>query len=546
MRRVKPLKAFWLVLAMFGLVNCYDAIGRFGWQAVDLPPVKFWAFQVWVTARNIVSFTLLALVPIYVLGRKSRWIVFIAFILTCVIEFAVEYSSKVFHADLADEWINLIANTNAAEMVSFLGMVMGIVPILCVLLALLVLVWVWHLLAKADYPKFCVKNLVLGILFVVPFVVLNMLTMNWHFGIAQMRYTDFMISTVNSQVEMRGIKNACANVSVPKSVQTLIPCEQLPDVVVVIGESFTRNNWHLYGYGRNTSPRLDALRASGDVIVYTDVVGTHPVTLQAVALLLTDADAFQKQKGGWTLAELYRLAGYRTVLVSNQYGGSDDHTLLAKSYSGCEKLISGWVELPSESRYDAELVPLMASELEASGNHPTALFLHLKGAHFPVKDANPLSDVFFDDNVEPTVLAGLSAYDRDRRNRYDNALRYGDKVLGMIIDVLSRRNRPSCLFYVSDHGESPRSRSWRDYAAVDVYELPCFVWLSKQYRERFPDVAHKIIAAKDRPVQPYEMTTGLFEIGLIIPPAGSAKSFLDQDFQCHQPRKINKGRTVYR
>ena len=57
MERIKPMRrlnAFLVVLIAFGCLNGYDAISRFGWQSVDMPPVRFWAFQVWVTVRNIV------------------------------------------------------------------------------------------------------------------------------------------------------------------------------------------------------------------------------------------------------------------------------------------------------------------------------------------------------------------------------------------------------------------------------------------------------------------------------------------------------------
>ena len=191
------------------------------------------------------------------------------------------------------------------------------------------------------------------------------------------------------------------------------------------------------------------------------------------------------------------------------------------------------------------MLPFIKEELASRDGRPMVMFVHLSGMHFPVHDVNPRSDDYFSDEVEPAVLKGLSTHDRDRRNRYDNGIRYEDKVLGMIVDAIKETGRATVMFYVTDHGESPRSPEWRNFEDVDVYELPCIMWFSDEYVARFNDIFCKVKSASCRPLQTDQMTTGLIDIGLIRRDASFDKSFLDADFRGRNPRLIDKGRIVY-
>lgn len=59
-------------------------------------------------------------------------------------------------------------------------------------------------------------------------------------------------------------------------------------LVLVIGESTTRQHMSLYGYTRPTTPKLEALR--GQLTVFNEVFASRPYTIEALQQILTFAD----------------------------------------------------------------------------------------------------------------------------------------------------------------------------------------------------------------------------------------------------------------
>lgn len=255
--------AVFLVTAFFLCINLYDAFGRFGWQAVDLPPVQFFFFSLWVAVRNVVGHTLLAVAPLFLFGRLARWIVIPALCYVVGINVILKYTDRVYHAALSEIWPMLVLNTSFEEMKNFLKFTLTPTTILCTFAVCLVLFFCSRLLARAHYPRFSRRSFFYGCALIVPFVVLNMLTMNWHFGLGQTYYTDFIFSSYATWQKMKGIDSACSRQELPVKLALDTDLAQAPNVIIILGESETRNNWHLYGYPRQTTPHMDALCSGG-------------------------------------------------------------------------------------------------------------------------------------------------------------------------------------------------------------------------------------------------------------------------------------------
>lgn len=87
-------------------------------------------------------------------------------------------------------------------------------------------------------------------------------------------------------------------------------------VVWLIGESTNRSNMSLYGYGRRTTPMLDAMR--NQLIVFQDVISSEPATMSSLMKMFTPADlvspdAWYSKPDVLMLAEE---AGYKTFWIS--------------------------------------------------------------------------------------------------------------------------------------------------------------------------------------------------------------------------------------
>ena len=540
---MKRYSSFLFVLVLFGSLHAYWAISRFGFQAVDLPPVQFFLFSLWSCIRDIVTYTLLLSAPVFLFGRLAQWVVTAIWAYIIIVICSCAYVGSAFHADLSSIWIELLFNTSVDEVLGFVKMSLGVWQVMGLILMAFVIMVPFLVFQRLQAQTFSRRSVAIGVGLVLPFVCVNVLLMNWHWGVAQMPYTQFLISSVMSYERDRGFRRACENKGLPETVGVDVPRKDLPNVVIVLGESATRNNWHLYGYERHTTPRMDEICASGEGVALTDVVGVAPATVSALSYLLTDVTFETLTQGNWTLAEVMRRAGYRTVAISNQQAWEGNTSQLATIFNGCEKKISMLTEKKGMAHYDETMVPYLQAEL--TNTVPQAVFIHLAGMHYPVQNACPEFEKHFADNVEGAVLEDLSAKNRDRRNRYDDGILYEDKVLGMIVDVLRKQNRPSVMFFISDHGESPRADGWRVYSDMDVYELPCIIWMSDLYRKRFPEGASSLWKSRHKPLQPDLMAGGLLELARIELSGLNTDSFLRSDFKCRSPRKVDKGRLDY-
>lgn len=537
-----------VVAILFAIPNLYEGWRGFGRQSIDLSFVQYWIFSCWVAFRNIVGYTLLPVALVFAFGRLSRYALIPLFWFVYIVEIVSLYVESVFHASLATEWLPLLLNTSCHEVWQFVAMAMSPLVLLNVIVFLVFAVYGSFLLWKAKYPSPSRKSLCMAVICALPFVCFHCLLMNIHFGVNQTTYTNFIVSGVHEWTRGRGIRNACLTPNLPPSVGLEASLEEAPDCVFVLGESSTRNSWHLYGYPRMTTPHLDELcRYGNGGFRFSDVVGVIPATDRALALLLTDVTLETPDVGNWTVAEVFRRAGYHCVLISNQWDGRSCATTIDRIFNGCDKRVSVHKEFAKGdwlSCYDENVVPYLDRELRSPGG-PKLVFVHLAGMHYPVQNVIPPEEAHYNNLVEPSVLAGLSDAKTDRINRYDDAILYEDKVLGAIVDVLKSHDRPVCLFFISDHGESPRADNWRVFTDRDVYEIPMVIWLSDKYRKLYPQILSKVEASVDRPCQSDELTYGLLELGRIRLEYDPSKSFLSHEFKGRNPRVIDKGRIVY-
>jgi heptose-I-phosphate ethanolaminephosphotransferase len=253
--------------------------------------------------------------------------------------------------------------------------------------------------------------------------------------------------------------------------------------VLVIGESSRPDHWGLYGYHRDTTPRLGS---RGDLIVFQDVVAQVALTQFAVPQLITrqtlespDRDAHET-----SVLSLFREAGFTTYWIStqqrdpwvgavNRYSTEADHTRFL------------------ERRHDGVLVESLARVLAEETSRKLFVVLHTTGSHFIFGDRYP-------QEFERFPAQGPALTERARMvNAYDNSILYTDHVLDEILELLSARPGLSALLYASDHGENLRDdgRDLVGHFLNNEYDLPIpmVLWGSSAYAARWPE---KLAAAR--------------------------------------------------
>ncbi|HCS27448.1 MAG TPA: hypothetical protein DIW43_08330, partial [Spongiibacteraceae bacterium] len=108
--------------------------------------------------------------------------------------------------------------------------------------------------------------------------------------------------------------------------------ETRPDIpktfVLVIGESTNSSRMGIYGYSRDTTPRLNAL--NDELLVFSDVITARPYTIEALQQVLSFADQKDPERFFTepTLINVMQQAGYQVTWITNQQTQTKRNTML--------------------------------------------------------------------------------------------------------------------------------------------------------------------------------------------------------------------------
>lgn len=281
------------------------------------------------------------------------------------------------------------------------------------------------------------------------------------------------------------------------------------NIVLVLGESLRRDYMSCYGFEHCTTPRLDALRDSEDLVLFA--APSSPASSTVISLIHTLSTKQTSDVRPWYeypfINMLMRKAGYRTAWLSNQessgfflqslnaIAGLSDYTVYTTHRSIDDDTSA------SGSIYDERLLSLL--DADRSGRSPEGKYfdiLHLMGSHYTYTARFPPEYSRFkaSDLVQPH-----SQEKRQRIADYMNTVYYNDFVLNEII----QRYASSCtmLIYLSDHGEvlydDPRRPDYVGHGGEVVPQglrIPFIVYFSPLFRERYPELVTKVKSARER------------------------------------------------
>lgn len=284
------------------------------------------------------------------------------------------------------------------------------------------------------------------------------------------------------------------------------------NLVLIIGESFSKYHSSLYGYSHLTNPKLQKQVDSGNLFVFSDVVSSYNLTSFVLRNLFSVNSIMDNED--WTefpaFPILFRRAGYNVYLWDNQrtFGKADvsdfsiasylfNDTIVKESYSAVNRQV-----FP----YDGQLIDDFAQSFSLTGNRNLVIF-HLMGQHTMPDKRYPNDsefNVFTKDSVKRNDIDGRR---KSQIAHYDNATLYNDWVVNGVIQRFNDRN--AVILYLSDHGEELydfRDHYGRTQERVKTrdmlkyqYEIPFMIWCSDYYMEKHPDLVSNIASAVDKP-----------------------------------------------
>ena len=348
-------------------------------------------------------------------------------------------------------------------------------------------------------------------------------------------------------------------VTVKNEIQVDSCTFRVPNIVLVIGESYNKYHSQLYGYNMPTTPRQLALAKEGSLIPFTDVVSPWNLTsyvFKNVLSLHVVGDS-----GEWSdrplFPEVFRKAGYHVTFITNQFLPEADEAVY--DFSGGFFLNNP--EL-SKAQFDTrnkrlhefdEGVLEEYDSLKREDKEHNLIILHLMGQHLMYKSRYP-------QKTRKHLLAPM--YDRpDLTNKqrlivadYDNSVLYNDSIVDAVTQKFA--DKDAVVIYMPDHAEEiyngppyyyGRMHSANiDYRlAREEFEIPFWIWGSPTYIKNHPYGWRAIQAAKDRPMMTDCLAHLLLYLGgIYTKDYQDAYNVISPEYDQNRPR-ILKGTTDY-
>lgn len=292
-----------------------------------------------------------------------------------------------------------------------------------------------------------------------------------------------------------------------------------PTIVLIIGESYSKAHCQLYGYPQKDTPRQKKLERSGWLTKFNDVVSCWNLTSFVFKNVLSMHVV--GQKGEWCdyplFPELFRKAGYKVTFLTNQFllaAGQAVYDFSGGFFLNDPVLSKAQFDLRNTqlhpfddgllSDYDAFL---KEGKIDLKGRN--LIIFHLIGQHVSYNTRYPKDRAKWkadDYKVLRPDLAG-DQYRRRMIAEYDNACLYNDSIVTQIVKRFE--NKDAIIVYMPDHGEEiyepGRDILCRNHAAaVDwplahyEFEVPFWIWCSRKYAHREPEVFKAVKDAKNR------------------------------------------------
>lgn len=295
----------------------------------------------------------------------------------------------------------------------------------------------------------------------------------------------------------------------PASIGEVSVSDAPDTLIIIVGESANRNHLGLYGYHRDTTPSLSAMR--DELAVFTDVISpaTHTVPSLKRALRFSD---IPREEGAYipSIIDVLNSSGYKTFWLSNQPVVQSMTNVLEMMTSHCDvrKFRNMSRTAGKSCTFDGQLLPWLKDALSDKAPRK-AIFLHQLGSHLSYSLRYPADFDHFTDGSDIEERPWFTDSTRKHINEYDNSLRYTDWFVSAVIGEAKKTGGDNLVLFFSDHGQDVYdTRDIRGcseaFPTRHMVEVPFIIWTSKAFNEKRPDRAARI---RERTSMPYSTKT---------------------------------------
>lgn len=473
------LHFFFIILVLISSVDIYDFASR-----------GFLPYSIYLFFHGYLIAYIAALIA-YILPRYISTIYKVLLTLICFALFAADIISYcIYQEKFTADFLCIFAQTNTQEIIEFLEVYFSPTYILIILCTVLFITASYYILKRklTELKKRAFYSTIAGIIIILSLIMglRNPYMYNDAFSGRFIHLCKYISKLSQNIYDLEKY------IIIPEITTTK---ERQPkNVVMIIGESFSKSHSSLYGYKRTTNPRLSSI-ADSLLYVYTEVKSADLGTIASFKCIMSTYKPEYSDSVEWykciTMPTTMRAAGYSTHWVSNQSKIGIFDTAVGRYADLCDTQHFVGDKFAGMNRInykDEKIIDLLQPLLKDTTEN-NFYIIQLMGSHMNFKHRYPENFNIF----KPENYDEHPEHQRDNLAAYDNSILYNDSVVYEIMHLFE--NKEAVIFYFSDHAIDVYESS-DDYighakannpASVDAgHKIPFMIYTSPLYKEKFP------------------------------------------------------------
>ncbi len=499
---LKPIKSdFSYLFLLFILISSIDVFDLI--KSHLIPYAIYIGFHGYITAYYLCligQFLPVKGIIIYKTCLLITTIVFLTIDIFCQLMYGTRFSQ---------DFATIIMQTNISEIEEYIESYISINHIFLALAVLLISIGLYYIIKRlsAYFGKRTHYIALLGVIIGTILTIRNPLI-----------YNDVFIGKILKTLQIPTVPNLKDYLTHPKIVSETN--KKPKNIVMIIGESFSKSHSSLYGYTKETNPYLQTLVKDNSLFIYSSIKSPATNTIPCFQAIISTYKPEYKDSIPWykctTLPEILHYSNYYTFWISNQSKVGLYDTVIGRYADLCNESLFVGDKYAGMRRnnLDEEIIPLL-KPLLLNTNLNNFYFIHLMGSHATFKNRYP--ETF--NKFKPQDYATRPEHQRENLATYDNSILYNDSVVHQIINLF--KDQETVIFYFSDHAIDVYDSS-DDYIAhakesnpksVEAgTNIPFMVYTSPLYQKNFPEKIEQIKQCTEQTFRTDDMIYTIMDI----------------------------------
>ena len=262
--------------------------------------------------------------------------------------------------------------------------------------------------------------------------------------------------------------------------------------IFIIGESLNRRHMGLYGYLRDTTPKLSAMAKKGEFTVFRNAYSNHTHTVPVLSLALTEANQYNKKSyyDSLSIVDILKKADVETYWLTNQtiYGAWDN--MISVIGTSADHLVAMNKHIGTQTRtdhLDGALINEVKKVLSKKTDKDRVIFVHLIGNHGSYASRYPHDTYTIYKNKLKESEFGTKASKVNAINAYDNSVVYNDYVVSSIFKEAQKDKSVLAVIYMSDHTDDVIDQLGHNSSKFTFYmtQIPMLAWFSDKFKKEY-------------------------------------------------------------